>query len=89
MIPPQVPVHEPADISGKLLRFRARQYHAEIQRMEEAPFRNPVFFLDQVAMHDRNLSGGPAETDKAQLKPVQGCLAERNRRRSSGIVHVG
>jgi hypothetical protein len=25
--------------------------------MEEAPFRNPVFFLDQVAMHDRNLPG--------------------------------
>src|SRR5262245_47247029 len=54
-------MHQPADIGRELLRLRARQQHAIIERMQEPLFRYPALLLDQNAMHDRDLAGGTAE----------------------------
>ncbi len=57
------PVQQPADIGRELLRLRARQQHAVVQRMQKTAFGNPVPFLDQDAVHHRDL---PCRTAKAQ-----------------------
>ena len=55
------------------------------QRMEEASVANPPLLLDQLVMHDCNVSGCPAEADPSQLAPeAQRYLKGRSRRR---IVH--
>ncbi len=70
-------MHEPADVRGQLLRLRARQHHAEIQRMQEALFRDPALSFDEFLMHERNLARRTAEAHEAEPQPVQ----ERRRKR--------
>src|SRR5215475_15794839 len=55
-------VHQPADIRCELLRLWSRQQHAVIEGMQESRFRDPAFFLDQDAMHHRDLPRGTAKT---------------------------
>src|SRR5262249_33505365 len=75
-------VHQPADVGGELLRLGSRQHHAVVERVQEAPFRDPALLLDQLAMHDRDLAGWTAEADPAELPPVAERLgATRNLRR--------
>lgn len=62
-------MHQPADIGCELLRLRARQEHAVVQRMEEAAFRDPLLFLDQDAVHHRDLARGPAKTQAGDTEP--------------------
>jgi hypothetical protein len=47
--------------------------------MQESLLGNPAFSLDQVLMHDGNLSGRTSEADKAELEPVPKRLAECHR----------
>ena len=78
-------VHQPAQVSGQLLRLGPGQDHAEIERMQKAFFRHPAAPLDQLAVHDRNLPGRPAKTDEAQLQPKAQGLPERDVARRAGL----
>ena len=78
-------MHEPTDVGGELLRFGARQNHAKVERMQEPALGDPALGIDQVAMHDRDLSRRTAEADAAQLEPIaNGFSACRCRRRAQG-----
>ena len=63
------PVQQPADIGRKLLRFGSRQQHAIVERMQETRVRNPALLVHQDAVHDRDLPGRPAETQKRDASP--------------------
>ena len=80
-------MHEPADVGGQLLRLRARQQHAVVQRVQEPVLRNPAAPLDEFLMHDGNLPGRAAEADEAQLQPederLRECAEPTGRARSS------
>ena len=65
------PVQQPADIGRQLLRLRARQQHAVVQRMQKPALGDPVLFLDQDAVHDCDLPGGAAETSTATRSQTQ------------------
>ncbi len=69
-------VHQPADVGRELLRLGARQHHGVVQRVQEAVLADPAPALDQLRVHHGNLAGGAAETDEAELEPVQQCVAE-------------
>ena len=60
-------VQKPADVDRELRRFRAGQEHAKIQSVEKARLADPFFSLDQLCLHDRDLSGWSAETDEPEL----------------------
>jgi len=77
-------MHQPADIGRELLRLRARQHHAVVQRVQEAALGNPAPVLDQFLMHDRNLAGRSAKTDETQLEPEHEGFAEWNAGGSGG-----
>jgi hypothetical protein len=62
-------MHQPADVGGQLLRFRPRQQHAIIQRIQETPFGYPAPLFHQLLMHNGDLPGRPAETDEAESQP--------------------
>jgi hypothetical protein len=71
-------VHQPADVGGELLGLGAGQQHAEIQRVKKALLADPAPPLDQLGMHDRDLPGGSAEADEAELEPEAESLCEGN-----------
>ena len=60
-------VHQPTQVSGQLLGFRAWQQHAVIQGMQKTLLGNPAVTLNQFLMHDGDLPGWPAKTDETQL----------------------
>src|SRR5450759_3852767 len=62
-------MQQPAQIGGELLRLRAGQQHAEIERMQEPRFVDPLFLVDHDAMHQGDLSGRAAEIDAVDLQP--------------------
>ena len=70
------PVHEPADIGCELLRLRARQQHAVVQRMQEPALGDPLLLLDQDAVHDCDLPRGPAEGEQRHPQPDPERLSE-------------
>jgi hypothetical protein len=59
--PANRPMHEPADIDSELLCLRARQQHAIVERVKKSALRNPVFFIDDDAMHHGDLRRRSAE----------------------------
>ena len=69
-------VHEPADVRRELLRLGAGQQHAVVQRVQEALLADPAPALDELRVHDRDLSRGSAEADEAELQPETQCFAE-------------
>jgi hypothetical protein len=42
--------------------------------MQKTPLRNPTPTLNQLLMHQRNLTSRATKTDEAQFKPEQKCL---------------
>jgi hypothetical protein len=58
-------VHQPAQIGCELLRLGSRQQHAVVERVEKSFLRDPPGPFDHVLVHQRDLSGWSAETDKA------------------------
>jgi hypothetical protein len=66
-------MQEPADIDCELLCFRAWKQHAEVERMEETLLPDPLFFVDQDAVHHRDLPGRAA---KAQRRDAGKCAKE-------------
>ena len=71
-------VHQPADIGRELLRLRARQQHAVVERVQEPALRNPALLLDQDAVHDRDLAGRAAEAQHRDAQPDPKRLAQRH-----------
>ena len=71
-------VHQPADIGGELLRLRARQKHAVIERVEEPGLAQPPSFLDEDPVHKRDLASRPAKAEQCDLRPYPGRLGERD-----------
>lgn len=72
-------MHQPADIGGELLGFRAGQDHAVVQRMQETPLGNPVPAFDQFLVHNGNLTGRAAEADETEFEPKDGGLPQSYR----------
>jgi hypothetical protein len=66
-------VHQPADVGGELLRLRAGQQHAVVQRMQEAPRsrRSSGASLDQLVCMIAICPGRAAEADEAELEPEE------------------
>jgi hypothetical protein len=62
-------MHQPADVGGKLLRLGAGEQHAVVERVQEPLLADPAPPVDQLAVHDGDLSGRPAKTDESQLEP--------------------
>ena len=71
-------MQQPADVHRELLRFRSRQQHAVVQRMQEPIFADPALLVDQNAVHHRDLPGRPAEAEGGDLRPDADRLAKRN-----------
>ena len=67
--PPGRAVEQPAEVGGELLRFRAGQQHAVVERVQETALGDPAPALDQFLVHQRDLAGWPAEPDAAELRP--------------------
>ena len=79
-------MHEPADIDGELLRLRSWQKMAVVQRVQEARFGNPSPLLDDDAVHDRDLSGRPAEAEQGDAQPDLERLAETDAVRRHDLI---
>lgn len=71
-------MHQPADVGRKLLRLRAGQKHAIVERVQESFFGNPRFLFHQDAMHHRDLSRRTAEAEQRDAQPDLRRLLERN-----------
>jgi hypothetical protein len=61
---PQSSVQPPTDVGRYLLSLGSGQKHAEVQRPQELPLRNPTLPLDQLLVHDRDLARRTAEVDE-------------------------
>jgi hypothetical protein len=77
-------MQQPADVHRQLLRLRARQQHAVVERVQEARLADPAPLLDQFAMHQRDLPRRPAEAQPADPPPQAQGFGEGHRVRRSG-----
>ena len=82
-------VQQPADVGRELLRFRTRQQHAEIERMQELRFADPFALVDHQAMHECDLACRAAEAEATDLEPESGCLCEARTRIAHCAVSRG
>jgi hypothetical protein len=64
----------------------AREQHAKIEGVQEALLADPAAFVDQHAMHQRNLTGRAAEGQDADPRPNGERFAERWRFNCAGNV---
>ncbi len=76
--PAERPVHQPADIDGKLLGFGSRQQHAVVQRVQEPGLADPAQLFHQHPVHHGDLSGGTAEAQQADPQPDPQRLGQGN-----------
>ena len=72
-------MQKPADVDGELLRLRAGQQHAKIERVQKTGIVDPPFFLDQFGVHHGDLTAGSAKGNKAKLQPEPKRFAKRRR----------
>src|SRR6266478_3298722 len=70
-------VKKPPDVDGELLRFRAGQQHAKVERVQKSRLADPSFPFDQLRLHNRDLAGRSAKADESELQPK----AERSSKR--------
>ncbi len=77
------PVQQPADVGGELLRLGPGQQHAVVEGVQESVFADPPLLVDQDAVHDRDLAGGPAEAERRDPNPYP----DRFRKRDVGCGH--
>src|SRR3546814_9880962 len=62
-------MEQPANIDSYLVRFRAGQQHAIVERVEEPLLADPALLLDQDAMHHRYLARRSAEAEQRDPDP--------------------
>ena len=70
-------VHQPADIGGQLHRLRARQQHAEVQRMLKPPLADPAMLHHGQPVHDADLRRRAAEAQQGDAQPDPRGVGER------------
>ena len=75
----QSSVQPPADVGGDLLGLGAGQKHAEVQSPQVLVLGDPMFLLDQLPVHDRDLPGRSPEVDQPQLYPEPERFPESDR----------
>ena len=80
-------MHEPADVDRELLGLRAGQYHAVVERVEKTAVVDPRACFDQLAVHQRDLPGGPAEAQQPDAQPHARGLRE-SRLGGIGVLHL-
>ena len=71
-------MHQPADIDRQLMGFRPRQQHAVAQRMQKPRFADPFLLVDDDPVHDRDLPGRTAETERGHAQPDAEGFSERD-----------
>ena len=71
-------VQQPAGVDGQLLRLRAGQQHAVVQRVQKPLLTDPALLVHQGLLHDRDLAGRAAEGLQRDEKPGAHGLAERH-----------
>ena len=59
------PVHQPADIDGKLLRLGTRQQGAVVQRLQESVLADPLLLLDEMRCITAIWPAGPPKESAA------------------------
>ena len=88
------PVQQPADVRRELLRFRAGQQHAVVERVQEARSRRSIgASLDELAVHHRDLARRSAEARAGRCAPSQGAGGLRGEARGCAwtlgvVVHL-
>ena len=76
-------VEQPADVGRELLRLGAGKQRAEVERVEETLLVDPAFFVDQHAVHQRDLRRRAAERQQGDPRPGAGGVGEAGR----GVSH--
>ena len=71
-------VQEPTRVRRELLRLRAGQQHAVVQRVEKTALVDPFAALNDLAVHDRDLTGGAAKAVEPDVRPGAKRVAERD-----------
>jgi len=71
-------VQQPAEVDRELLRFWTGQQGAIRQRVQEPLLADPASFVDEFAMHDRDLPGGPAKGAQGDPEPRARRFTEGN-----------
>src|SRR5262245_46318338 len=69
-------MQHPPNIDGELRGLGTGQEHAKVERMQKPGLIDPVAFLHQFAMHDRDLPCRTSETDETELQPKAECFAK-------------
>ena len=69
-------VHQPPDVRRQLLRLRAGQDHAVVQRVQEPPLADPAAALDELAVHHGDLTSRAAEGVQPDMRPDPRSLAQ-------------
>ena len=65
-----------SDIDRELMRFGDGQQHAIAEGMQEPVLADPLLFVDDDPVHDRDLSRGPAKAQRGDTKPDPERFAE-------------
>ena len=71
-------------IGRELLRLRPRQHGAVAQCVQEARLADPALFLDDDAVHHRDLPGRAAEAERRDPQPDSEGVAEADAVRRAG-----
>lgn len=82
------PVQPPARIGGELLGLGSGQQGAEIEPAQEGALVDPAQPVDQLGLHHRDLRGGTAEAEAAELQPETQRRPE-GRRGGGAVGHAG
>ena len=68
-VPACFSVQFPTEVDGELLRLRSRQQHAVTQPVEEIVEIDPASLLNQLRLHDGEVSRCAPEAHPAQFPP--------------------
>src|SRR3954452_1835043 len=71
-------MHQPADIDRQLMGFRPRQQHAVAQCMQKPVLADPFLLVDNDPVHDRDLTGWAAKTERGHAQPDPKRFTERD-----------
>ena len=66
---PRPAMHQPADIDRQLMGLGSGQQHAVAQRVQEPRLADPFLFVDDDAVHHRDLPGRAAEAQGGDPQP--------------------
>ncbi len=77
-------MQSPSRVGRELHGLGAGQQHAEVQGVEECRLVQPLLFVDQNAVHQRDLAGWPSEREDADARERRDGFAKAGRIRVGG-----